>query len=239
MSLDGATADTLSNQAQRKWWKGENVGKWAESGLHIFSAFPVIAVKRMAFGEPACAGYDCLANKGALRVRIVVPGVPQPINIVTTHLNSTNTAGVPVEETHTAHERQVKRLADFWNTAAEPGLPAIIGGDFNIRGSHIRFLPIAKLFQGTTFVKNTCDVLGGSTKCHIDIRPDAPWLTSQDMQAFRSGRDVLVTPLDAHTVLDEPVNGKRLSAHFGYLVRYRLSWIPKTLTADSGDPVVR
>lgn len=224
---------------RQKWWKGEGIGAVVGSGLHIFSAHPIVAVRRMAFGGQACAGYDCLANKGAVLASIALPGLPQPVDIVTTHLNSTNAAGVPKEETHIAHERQVRRLASFWSATTHPDRPALIGGDFNIRGSHQRFLPLAKLLQGATFVKNTCRSVGGPTICDIAVRPETPWLTSQDLQAYRSGRDVTVTPVFAGTVLDKPVEGRLLSDHFGFLVRYRLVWNTKDAPGDKTPDQVR
>ncbi len=219
-----ACGECLPDTRQRKWWKGEGIGAWAGSGLHIFSAYPIVGIERMAFGETACAGYDCLANKGAVLARIILPGAPHPVDVITTHLNSTNAADVPKAETHFAHERQVRRLADFWIRATEQDHPAIIGGDFNIRGSHERFVPLAKLFQGAAFVKNTCQAVGGTTLCEIDVRPDAPWLTSQDLQAFRSGHSMTIKPVVAKTVLDHVSADVPLSDHFGFLVRYRLEW---------------
>ena len=213
-------------RSQRKWWKGEAIGKWLGSGLYVFSAYPVVGVKRISFEEPACAGYDCLANKGAVLAQIVVPGLPDPVDIITTHLNSTHAAGVPQSETHRAHQLQVRRLAEFWNHATDPRHPTIMAGDFNVRDSHQRFVPFAKLFREAAFVKNSCEEFGGPTRCDIDVRPDAPWLTSQDLQAYRSGRRVQIIPLNARTVLHKPINGTALSDHVGYLVRYRLSWSP-------------
>lgn len=223
-AISHACAGCKSDDRQQKWWKGEGIGPFVGSGLHIFSVYPVVGVSRMAFGNQDCAGYDCLANKGAILARVVLPGVPEPVDVLTTHLNSTNAAGVPKWETHIAHERQVRRLAEFWGSVTSIDRPNIVGGDFNIRGSHQRFLPLAKLFHGASFVKNTCESVGGSTPCDIDIQPEAPWLTSQDLQAFKSGRKVSIEPVLARTVLNEPVNGSQLSDHFGFLVRYRLSW---------------
>ena len=44
------------------------------SGLQILSDYPILRVRRMAFPAFACAGYDCLANKGALLVTVRLPG---------------------------------------------------------------------------------------------------------------------------------------------------------------------
>jgi hypothetical protein len=64
--------------------KGEGVGKWENSGLRILSDYPIVRVERMAFPEWACAGYDCLANKGALIAWIALPGEPRPVAFVDT-----------------------------------------------------------------------------------------------------------------------------------------------------------
>ena len=207
-----------SESLGRKWWKGEALGKWLGRGLHIFSAYPVVGVKRMAFGEPACAGYDCLANKGAVLAQVLLPGLPEPVDIITTHLNSTHAAGVPQDETHRAHQQQIERLADFWSSATDPHHPTVMAGDFNMRDSHQRFVPFAKVFQEAEFVKNSCSVFGGPTQCDIEIRPNAPWLASQDLQAYLSVKDILIQSIEEHTVLHEPVNGEALSDHYGYLV---------------------
>ena len=50
--------------AGRSFWRGERSGKVAGSGLQILSDYPIVAIRRQAFPEAACAGYDCLANKG-------------------------------------------------------------------------------------------------------------------------------------------------------------------------------
>lgn len=210
----------------RKWWKGEGLGAWIGSGLYIFSPYPITRVQRMVFGNHVCAGYDCLANKGAVAVRVIVPGLPAPLDVLTTHLNSTRAAGVPAYQTHRAHRHQVEQLADFWASATDDRHPVILAGDLNIRNSHARFIPLAKLFNKAEFVKSNCQTAHGPLLCDIEVRTDAPWLSSQDVHLYRNGQAVLVQPVEARTVFRDTVDGKLLSDHFGYLVRYRLSWQP-------------
>ncbi len=210
---------------KRKWWKGEGIGPWVGSGLHVYSVHPIVGVKRHAFGEHACAGYDCLANKGVILTRILVPGLPTPIDVITTHLNSTRSARVPLNETQQAHQRQTLQLAEFWHASTAPEIPAILAGDLNVRRSHERFIPLAKQFKDATFVKNDCALDYVHLACQLDLHSDAPWLSSQDIQAYRSGSKVHVSVLEARTVLTESINGKKLSDHDGYLVRYRLTWV--------------
>lgn len=221
--LSNPITASLSQALPRRWWKGEGVGPLVGSGLHVFSRYPIAGVRRMSFGD-ACAGYDCLANKGALSVRILVPGMPDPLELMTTHLNSTNSAGVGKAETDAAHLRQVKYLTQFWQDRPDSQVPIIIGGDFNIRGAQGRFVQLAKHFSSLTFVQDTCSAFGGACHCEIDFETHSPWLHSQDVQAFKSGRRVSIHPLEARHIFDAGDNGQALSDHAGYLVTYELRW---------------
>src|SRR5688572_28767412 len=63
-------------RAGRNFWKGEKLGKVVGSGLVALSDYPFVEVVRRPFRRHDCAGYDCLAAKGMLLVRVQVPGVP-------------------------------------------------------------------------------------------------------------------------------------------------------------------
>ena len=79
--------------AGRRFLKGEKLGEWLNSGLTILSNFPIEERSSQPFYRGACGGYDCLANKGILLVAITIPGVPEPIEIFTTHMNSKRASG--------------------------------------------------------------------------------------------------------------------------------------------------
>jgi endonuclease/exonuclease/phosphatase family metal-dependent hydrolase len=66
--------------------KGEGWGKWGSSGLWVLSNHPINWVKSHAYRY--CAGLDCLANKGVMLVSLDVAGLPTPVEIADTHLNS-------------------------------------------------------------------------------------------------------------------------------------------------------
>ena len=53
--------------------RGELGMKFAGSGLAIASRFPIIATDLRAYGKRACAGLDCLSNKGIVFARIAIP----------------------------------------------------------------------------------------------------------------------------------------------------------------------
>ncbi len=89
------------------FFKGERSSKQVGSGLILASDYPILSVHREAFPAFACAGYDCLANKGLLMVTIKVPGNATPVTVVTTHMNSKKSSGVSQARSLSAYRRQV------------------------------------------------------------------------------------------------------------------------------------
>ena len=53
---------------------GEGWGKLTGAGLHVLSDLPILDVKAAAYS--ACAGFDCLANKGVMLVRVALNDAP-------------------------------------------------------------------------------------------------------------------------------------------------------------------
>jgi endonuclease/exonuclease/phosphatase family metal-dependent hydrolase len=125
------TAEDHSFAADAHWWKGETEGKFVGSGLQILSDYPILHVRRLAFPAFACAGWDCLANKGALLVTLDVPG-GAPVEVLTTHLNSRHASRVPNARSDYAYARQVEMLTAFIRAEHDPAHPLIVAGDFNV-----------------------------------------------------------------------------------------------------------
>jgi endonuclease/exonuclease/phosphatase family metal-dependent hydrolase len=117
--------------------KGEGWGKWGSSGLWVLSDHPINWVKSHAYHY--CAGLDCLANKGVMLVSLDVPGLPTPVEIADTHLNSKGASGVPRNRNRTAHHLQAAELGQFMETDRTPGAPLIVGGDFNVMHAPDRY----------------------------------------------------------------------------------------------------
>ena len=118
--------------ARARWDRGEAADKQFGSGLLILSDYPILSAARLAFPAHACAGFDCLANKGALVARLAVPGMAQPVHVVNTHLNARKAAGVPIARSQRAFERQVDLLTRFVRAQVPQDAPLILGGDMNI-----------------------------------------------------------------------------------------------------------
>jgi endonuclease/exonuclease/phosphatase family metal-dependent hydrolase len=209
----------------RSFKKAEKSGKRLSAGLVIASNFPISESFNVAFNQWECAGFDCLANKGVAMARIAIPGVPDVLEVVTTHYNSKGASGVSLDRSLEAHELQVATTGGFLEETANFDLPAIWGGDLNMRHSDERI---------TNFIKRAGDDLNevssycveNTDRCDIEIdwQSDTPWFDSQDLQGWASGKNVKVEPIRVEQAFNQPVNGEMPSDHNGFLVTYRLSW---------------
>lgn len=209
--------------SRRKLLKGESLGRLFSSGLYVLSNFPVMRTAGQPFRRRECAGFDCLANKGLQHVTIQVPGVPQPLDVFNTHLNSGGASRVRPERSLIAHNLQVEEIARFIEQQRGAGFPLILGGDFNMRGDHERFtyftdtVPHTLVHQYCAFDASGCEV-------GLSWDGDAPWMDTQDLQSFDDGEIVTVRPVRVEGMFDEPWRGAPLADHDGLLVIYRLSW---------------
>jgi endonuclease/exonuclease/phosphatase family metal-dependent hydrolase len=213
--------------------KGEGLGKLFNAGLHVLSDAPILEVRTAAYNN--CAGFDCLANKGAMLVRLAPEWSPTPIDVVNTHMNARKASGAPRARTLPAHNGQTRELSAFLKTHRAAAHPLLVGGDFNIRNSPARYDYDAGQ-RSFTVVGEYCSRPGSGCG---DGAPDSsakPWLRTQDLQGFRDGA-LRVQPVASRYLFDEGT--KRLSDHEAYLVRYRLSWSAQTLAAAyRPDPAV-
>jgi endonuclease/exonuclease/phosphatase family metal-dependent hydrolase len=218
----------------RDLFRGEGVGKLMSGGLHVFSDAPIVDVRSAAYNN--CAGFDCLANKGAMLVRLAPQGVPVTIDVVNTHMNARKASMAPRSRTLPAHNGQVRELSAFLQANRETGAPLLLGGDFNVRNSGPRYYYEA-LERPYTVVSEFCTRPDSDCGAAAADATSEPWLRSQDLQAFSPGA-VRVRPIRSETMfgLDDPK--RRLSDHEGYLVRYQLSWNAATLAAYRPGPAM-
>ena len=211
--------------------KGEIGLKFLSSGILIATEFPILEQRSMAFPRGSCAGFDCLASKGAVFTRIAVPGVPGSLDLFNTHMNSTRASRVAERRHLAAHQKQVFAMTGFMLRSADLGTPVIFGGDFNMRHSEKRFSEFSRL-QPLQLVHRYCIERPGECDVRASWDGDEPWMDTQDLQLFWSGRDVEVRPLIVETMFDGGAGGPRLSDHDGFRVTYQLSW-PAALTPAS------
>jgi len=214
----------------RNLFRGEGIGKLTGGGLHVLSDAPILEVHTAAYNN--CAGLDCLANKGAMLVRLAPEWSPTPIDVVNTHLNSRKASGAPRSRTLPAHHGQTQELTAFIKANREADHPLLLGGDFNIRNSRVRY-DFAARERPYAVVSEYCSRPGSGCSAAVPHATAEPWLRSQDLQGFGHGA-VRVQPVKSELLFGDP--GRRLSDHEGYLVRYQLSWNAETLAAYRPNP---
>jgi endonuclease/exonuclease/phosphatase family metal-dependent hydrolase len=198
---------------------GEGWGKFTSAGLHVLSDLPITEVKSIAYRY--CAGFDCLANKGAMRVRVSLPDGAGEIDVVNTHMNSKGAAKVPFSRSAKAHNLQTDELNAFVAGRGDQA-PLLVGGDFNVRGSPDRYYHrVAE--RPFTVVSEFCNTPASDCAGEIPAPDAQPWLASEDLQAFANRGPLQVQPVKIGALFSSPETGGRLSDHDGYLVRYRLS----------------
>ena len=207
------------------WWRGETEGKMVGSGLQILSDYPILRVRRLAFPAFACAGYDCLANKGALLVTVRLPGAASPVDIVTTHLNSRHSSGVGDERSLYAYQRQVALLTAFINRWHDPALPLIAAGDFNVGAARPRWFALrAQLaaWRGADPIRDALhEVARGSSALPRDVA--AVMRHATDWEFFASGTHARLNAIAIRVPFGPDAAGNMLSDHIGYVSSFRLA----------------
>ena len=212
----GITPATL--QADATWWKGEGLGKWTGSGLAILSDYPIVRVRRMAYSTDACAGYDCLAAKGAMLVELALPDGGH-IEVATTHLNSRHASGVAVERANRAWLVQSVELRDFIARYRNPRLPLVLGGDFNVGGDLVRRLGFADMAQSLD--RNAADGLRALAARGAVFDDDTAHVLDhgKDWELILAGAQMTLNPHRAWVPFGSQA-GSPLSDHFGYAIGY-------------------
>jgi len=207
------------------WTRGEGGTPVFDSGLYAFSDHPITVLARRAFGQFACAGYDCLAAKGVLALSVAVPGVPDPVTLVTLHMNANGASGVPEPRALAAHRLQMDRFANVLESL-DPVAPLIFGGDLNVKAasSRQRYADQRLGPAGLTAVHVRCAAALAACDARYPAAQASHWLEPRDIQGYRSGRRVHIRPLASAEMFADPQDGGKLSDHIGYLARYRLSW---------------
>lgn len=209
------------------FFKGETSGKSLDSGLQIASDYPILSIKRAAFPAFACAGYDCLANKGVLLVTVAVPGSATPVTIATTHMNSKRGARVSFSRSLYAYRLQVVAIDAFLAVNRDPKLPIIFAGDFNAssvaRRSYL-------LDQGTTkwsafpvrSALQNCMAAAVRQGKKMDDIASYVVTRGRDWQFYASGTQSHLTATTFEIPFGRELDGTMLSDHVGYGIVYQL-----------------
>lgn len=226
-----------------RWDRGERMGKQMGSGLLILSDYPVIGVNRLAFPDFACAGMDCLANKGVLIAHFAVPGFARPVSVVNTHLNARKAALVEIARSQEAFARQAELVSRFVDTHVPRDHALVLGGDMNIGGDADRKSAFFAAFaaRGLDFVT---PALGAAQRALAQGRM-ADRTTRRDLaQAVDHGKDWLFArdaagramPVkQAQVPFGTEATGTPLSDHFGYAIAFAPAADPPVRFASAAD----
>lgn len=240
-SAISATAADRTYLRAARWDRGEALDKRLNSGLIILSDYPIEAVDRIAYPAFACAGFDCLANKGAMIAHLRVPGIDRPVAVVNTHLNARKAAGVPIARSLRAFDRQAGLLATFVARHVPRDRTVLLGGDLNIGGDTQRIRAFFGHWNraGLAFVAAS---LGGSRQARAqalladpaDRRDlDEAVLRSKDWIFARNEDGAPMPVVAAQIPFGGPID-RRLSDHVGYAIGYAAPVARPVRFADMG-----
>lgn len=228
-----ATALAVSGAAKYQNFKPSD-HRFTNSGLQIFSKYPIIARDFAPFRLGTDS--DALAKKGVAFTRVEVPGVG-PVDVYDTHYQANGTHEEPwykdvarkavslvlkgFDQPHEKlrlHDNQV--LAELV-AKHDKGYPVFVLGDFNTKE--------------TTVVYKDLITRLGLTDSFRALHPDAPGYTSDgpanpikggksqsriDFIFYRPGKSVDVKPVLSQIAYNKP--GEFVSDHFGLHTRFEL-----------------
>lgn len=215
---DGSWRELLIGERRSK---GEALGKFVGSGLAIFSDYPLSNIREMTFTSPVCAGFDCLASKGAMIAQVTLPGSLK-VEVATTHMNSRSAAAVTAQRADLAWREQGQELVSFIRQRRNPVFPLLIGGDFNVGRALPRQEGMATLISG--LANDTSDALHSLADSGLRLSADArhELVHAKDWELSLSGKDATLVALDVEVPFGRN-HGTPLSDHYGYAIRYALS----------------
>jgi endonuclease/exonuclease/phosphatase family metal-dependent hydrolase len=200
-----------------------------DSGLMLLSDFPVTNVRRLSYPDFACAGIDCMANKGALLATVEIPGAPAPVDIVTTHLNSRHHARVADSRSLYAYSRQVALLAQFIAANHDPSHPLIVGGDFNVGAAPARGSALEASLPAWGAAVPVSEALAAVAHAGTaPLPPDTEAVVTRntDFEFFLPGRFAALTPRSIDVPFGREATGGMLSDHLGYTITFGLTSLP-------------
>lgn len=209
--------------------KGEGNGTLTDSGLLVLSDYPVIDVKRLPYARFSCAGFDCLANKGMVLVRLALPGASQPLTVVDTHMNSRGASGVRKTSADAAYGWQAEQLRAFVGGNVPATVPAIVAGDFNIGKTEYRRDMITGnggVLAGSGDALRTA--LGQGLKLADQAAAETIVTRGKDWMFARNGCSTRLVLRNVTVPFGTESNGRSLSDHFGYVAHYDVENGPTT-----------
>lgn len=232
---DQAEPVTLSRRIYASHYRvprREPRGVLTNSGLYILSEYPIVEHNVEMFGEDACTGFDCLANKAALHVRIDVPGLAEPLDLLTAHMQANVSSESSPRRRLAAHWRQTDMIRSFLKRVLNGNRrESILAGDFNLHAPIERYdhfvQEIGARNLGLICVQDPdgCVIGRGTT-------PHELWRYTNDYHFKIEGPNLTITPIHMVRNYDQRFEGRPLSDHLGFEAVYRIE--ERAVEARSG-----
>ncbi len=203
--------------------KAENRGTTSKayvgSGLYVLSRYPIIDTKYELFGH-YCTGGDCMANKAIILVRVQLPGMAAPLDIITSHMDANSKSKGSPKKRLKAHKKQtriIKGFLDRYNGSRS----AIFAGDLNVKNdaryaNFVQTLPVVNAGQLCVETPARCETGDNAT-------PDSLWRSTNDQHFIIEGSDYRIVPVFMERNYDQKYKGKRLSDHLGFEAVYQIT----------------
>lgn len=176
----------------------------AGNGLVFLSKFPIIFTNSIIY--QSCFGSDCLAEKGAVLARIMLPSMIY-LDIYITHLQSGGSISDFIRN------EQMKSLSSFIQDNSENN-PVLLIGDLNTDASYPEHRVMLHLLK----LKDLWNSILGSGETYSPNNSWNSWDTQRqriDYILFRSGKNITINTKGIKTVFNQPIKGRFLSDHFG------------------------
>ncbi len=203
--------------------KAENRGTkskaYVGSGLYVLSRYPIVDTKYELFGH-YCTGGDCMANKAIILVRVQLPGMKTPIDIITSHMDANSKAKGSPKKRLRAHRKQtliIKGFLDRFNGRRS----AIFAGDLNVKNDdrYANFVETLALVNAGQLCIETparCETGANAT-------PQSLWRSTNDQHFLIEGNDYRIQPVFMERNYDQLFAGKHLSDHLGFEAVYKVT----------------
>jgi endonuclease/exonuclease/phosphatase family metal-dependent hydrolase len=155
--------------------------------------------------------------------RIAIPGLPTPIDIYNTHMNSRGASRTSETRNRAAHDRQALEASEFIDNTHDDAFPIVFGGDYNMRRSEPRWENFSR-YESLNLVHRVCADAANGCEVLMSWDGDAPWMDTQDLQFYWAGNPVTIHPIRVEAMFDGRPGSPQLSDHDGFMVTYQLQW---------------
>lgn len=187
------------------------------SGLIILSEYPIEIAASIDYRS--CVGFDCWANKGALHVRVLAPGLTVPLDVFNTHMNAgPDEPGPERDRARDVRQEQQGELLAFIRNVSLPGAAKIFLGDYNFRPGDSDYESFAAGLGGA----NAAETCATQPRCSGEPDPGKAWRESVDHIFFKAPVGMSLQPVALEQNFKEIIDGKPLSDHWGLQARVLL-----------------